>query len=48
MVVLRHTSSIEPNWTETVAFQDLAKDHHVIAFDLRGHGKSRGVGLAPA
>lgn len=40
-VVLLHGlgGSIE-SWTDTGILQDLAKDHRVIAFDLRGHGKS--------
>lgn len=41
-VVLVHgfTASIEPAWIETGILPDLARDHRVIAFDLRGHGKS--------
>jgi pimeloyl-ACP methyl ester carboxylesterase len=27
-------------WSTTGIMQDLARDHHVIVFDLRGHGKS--------
>lgn len=40
-VVLLHGlgGSIE-TWTETGILQELAKDHRVIALDLRGHGKS--------
>lgn len=41
-VVLVHgfTASIEPAWIETGILPDLARDYRVIAFDLRGHGKS--------
>jgi pimeloyl-ACP methyl ester carboxylesterase len=41
-VLLVHgfTASIEPAWVETGILPDLARDHRVIAFDLRGHGKS--------
>jgi pimeloyl-ACP methyl ester carboxylesterase len=40
LLIHGYTRSIETNWIETGVFQDLAKDHRVIAFDLRGHGKS--------
>ena len=41
-VVLIHgfTGSIERSWIDTGVLPDLARDHRVIAFDLRGHGKS--------
>jgi pimeloyl-ACP methyl ester carboxylesterase len=41
-VLLLHgyTSSIERGWIEPGVVANLAKDHRVIAFDLRGHGKS--------
>jgi pimeloyl-ACP methyl ester carboxylesterase len=41
-VLLIHgfTASIEPAWIETGILPDLARDYRVIAFDLRGHGKS--------
>jgi pimeloyl-ACP methyl ester carboxylesterase len=41
-VVLLHgqTSSIENNWVNTGVVARLAKNHHVIAMDARGHGKS--------
>lgn len=41
-VVLIHgyTNFIERNWIETGVLPNLAKDHRVIALDLRGHGKS--------
>jgi pimeloyl-ACP methyl ester carboxylesterase len=41
-VVLVHgyTSVIERAWIETGVLPNLAKDHRVIALDLRGHGKS--------
>lgn len=41
-VVLVHgfTASIEPAWIETGILPSLARDYRVVAFDLRGHGKS--------
>lgn len=41
-VVLVHgfTASIERSWIDTGLLPDLARDYRVIAFDLRGHGKS--------
>jgi pimeloyl-ACP methyl ester carboxylesterase len=41
-IVLVHglTRSIETNWMNPGVFWNLAKDHRVIAMDLRGHGKS--------
>lgn len=41
-IVLVHgyTSSIEHGWINTGVLPNLAKDHRVVAFDLRGHGKS--------
>ncbi len=41
-IVLLHgyTSTIERAWVDTGVLPNLAKDHRVIAFDLRGHGKS--------
>jgi pimeloyl-ACP methyl ester carboxylesterase len=41
-VVLVHgyTNDIENNWIATGVLPNLAKDHRVIALDLRGHGKS--------
>ena len=41
-VVLVHgyTNDIENNWIATGVLPNLVKDHRVIAFDLRGHGKS--------
>src|SRR5437870_12547434 len=41
-VVLIHglSSSAEINWNLTGVVAELAKDHHVIALDLPGHGKS--------
>lgn len=41
-VVLVHgyTVNIEANWIDTGVWQNLAADHRVIGFDLRGHGKS--------
>jgi pimeloyl-ACP methyl ester carboxylesterase len=41
-VVLVHgfTASIERGWIETGMVDNLARDHRVIALDLRGHGKS--------
>jgi pimeloyl-ACP methyl ester carboxylesterase len=41
-VVLIHgyASSIERSWIEPGVLPNLARDHRVIAFDLRGHGKS--------
>jgi pimeloyl-ACP methyl ester carboxylesterase len=41
-VVLVHgfTGSIERSWIATGVLPDLARDYRVIAFDLRGHGRS--------
>jgi pimeloyl-ACP methyl ester carboxylesterase len=41
-VVLVHgfTGTIERSWINTGILPDLARDHRVIAFDLRGHGHS--------
>lgn len=41
-VVLVHgySNTLDMNWVETGIVADLAKDHRVIAFDMRGHGKS--------
>lgn len=41
-VVLVHgfTADIERAWVETGVLSDLARDHRVVALDLRGHGKS--------
>lgn len=41
-VVLVHgiMGTVENNWDETGVLSDLSRDHHVIAFDMRGHGKS--------
>jgi pimeloyl-ACP methyl ester carboxylesterase len=41
-VVLIHgfTANIERSWIDTGVLPDLARDYRVIAFDLRGHGKS--------
>jgi len=41
-VVLLHgfTGTIERSWVGTGVLHDLARDHRVIAFDLRGHGHS--------
>jgi pimeloyl-ACP methyl ester carboxylesterase len=40
LLIHGYTQSLETNWIDTGVFTALAKDHHVIAFDLRGHGKS--------
>jgi pimeloyl-ACP methyl ester carboxylesterase len=40
LLIHGYTRNIETNWTTTGVVQNLAKDHRVIAFDLRGHGKS--------
>ena len=40
LLIHGYTQSLDTNWMDTGVFQNLAKDHHVIAFDLRGHGKS--------
>ena len=41
-IILLHglTADIEPSWIHTGVFQDLARDHRVIAMSLRGHGRS--------
>ena len=41
-VILIHgfTANIERGWVQTGILPDLARDYRVIAFDLRGHGKS--------
>ena len=41
-VVLMHgyTGTLDRHWVNPGVFADLAKDHRVIAFDCRGHGKS--------
>lgn len=41
-VVLIHgyTGTLERHWINPGVFADLAKDHRVVAFDCRGHGKS--------
>jgi pimeloyl-ACP methyl ester carboxylesterase len=40
LLIHGYTQNVETNWLDTGVFQNLAKDYHVIAFDLRGHGKS--------
>src|SRR5262249_895424 len=40
LLIHGYTASIQTNWTDTGVLQNLARDHRVIAFDLRGHGKS--------
>jgi len=40
LLIHGYTRSLDTNWIDPGVFQDLAKDHRVIAFDLRGHGKS--------
>src|SRR5207248_1151366 len=40
LLIHGYTQSLDTNWVDTGVFAKLAKDHHVIAFDLRGHGKS--------
>src|SRR5215210_3340481 len=41
-VVLVHgfTGTIERSWINTGILPDLARDHRVLALDLRGHGQS--------
>lgn len=41
-VLLIHgfTADVERSWVETGILPDLARDHRVVALDLRGHGKS--------
>jgi pimeloyl-ACP methyl ester carboxylesterase len=40
VLVHGYTNAIERNWIETGVLSTLVRDHRVIAFDLRGHGKS--------
>ena len=40
LLIHGYTRSVESNWIEPGVFADLVKDYRVIAFDLRGHGKS--------
>lgn len=40
LLIHGYTRSVETNWISTGVVENLAKDHRVIAFDLRGHGKS--------
>lgn len=40
LLIHGYTSSIETGWIDNGVFQNLARDYHVVAFDLRGHGKS--------
>jgi pimeloyl-ACP methyl ester carboxylesterase len=40
IVLLHGVGGSVDTWTSTGILQDLAKDHRVIALDLRGHGKS--------
>ena len=40
LLIHGYTRSVESNWVDPGVFQDLAKNYRVIAFDLRGHGKS--------
>ena len=35
-----YTGTLDRHFIANGVFADLAKDHRVIAFDLRGHGKS--------
>jgi pimeloyl-ACP methyl ester carboxylesterase len=41
-VILMHgyTGTVDRQWIANGVFAELAKNHRVIAFDLRGHGKS--------
>jgi pimeloyl-ACP methyl ester carboxylesterase len=41
-IVLMHgyTGTLDRHWINNGVFANLAKDHRVVAFDLRGHGKS--------
>jgi pimeloyl-ACP methyl ester carboxylesterase len=40
LLIHGYTRNLETNWVDAGVFENLARDHHVIAFDLRGHGKS--------
>jgi pimeloyl-ACP methyl ester carboxylesterase len=40
LLIHGYTRSIETNWIAPGVFANLVKDHRVVAFDLRGHGKS--------
>ena len=37
LLIHGYTRSIDTNWIDTGVFENLARDHRVIAFDLRGH-----------
>ena len=41
-IVLMHgyTGTLDRHWINNGVFANLAKEHRVVAFDLRGHGKS--------
>ena len=40
LLIHGYTRSIETNWIAPGVFANLVKDHRVVAFDLRGHGRS--------
>src|SRR6185503_909884 len=40
LLIHGYTRNVETNWIDTGVLPNLAKDHRVIAFALRGHGRS--------
>src|SRR5215510_1197064 len=40
LLIHGYTRNLDTNWIDTCVLENLARDHRVIAFDLRGHGNS--------